>query len=189
MGQKVGKAHFLPASKPFLNLRKHSVELLWESFNDVADGFGLSRDEFVEIMMVLENAMQRKRSELVEMSNELFDNLDTDKNDLVDALEFLATVALVSAMDIHEKVLFTFSAYDFDESDALTIDEMTLALKSTVTGVAKLSGLEPPLESEVERFSEEARGRPHRRKSPAPPQSPAAPRRDHPWGGWRAPVS
>lgn len=156
MGQKIGRALFVENAYRFLNLRKHCIELLWESFNDVADGFGLSRDEFVEIVTVLENEMLIGRAELVDISNQLFDTLDTDENELVDALEFLTTMAMVSGLQMHEKVLFVFSAYDFDESDALTIDEMTLAFKSTVTGLCKLSGEEPPLEVEMERFSEEA---------------------------------
>jgi len=105
---------------------------------------------------VLEKPLRRKRTEMKDLSNLLFDLLDTDKNELVDALEFLTSMALVSGMDVTEKVRFVFMCYDFAENDGLTIDEMTLALKSAVTGVAKLSGDEPPLEVDVERFSEEA---------------------------------
>ena len=38
-----------------------------------------------------------------DLSNLLFDLLDTDKNELVDALEFLTSMALVSGMDVTEK--------------------------------------------------------------------------------------
>eukprot|EP00940_MAST-03C_sp_MAST-3C-sp2_P003191 g3191.t1 len=153
---QLGKRNIVPNARPFINLRKKSVELLWESFNDIADGFGLTRNEFVEICQILEKALRRKRSEMKDLSNLLFDELDTDKNELVDALEFLSTVALVSGMEIRDKIYFAFMCYDFDESDALTIDEMTLALKSAVTGLAKFSKDDPPLEVEIERFSEEA---------------------------------
>jgi hypothetical protein len=54
MGQKIGKAAFEPATKPFINLRKAALFKLWEAFNDVADGFGLTRTEFKEIMQCLE---------------------------------------------------------------------------------------------------------------------------------------
>ena len=53
------------------------------------------------------------------------------------------TLAVCSSMDIPDKVSYTFGCYDFDESDALTIDEMTLALKSTVTGLCKISQVRP----------------------------------------------
>ena len=87
-------------------MRKKSIELLWESFNDIADGFGLTRDEFVEICQVLEKPLRRKRTEMKDLSNLLFDLLDTDKNELVDALEFLTSMALVSGMDVTEKIRF-----------------------------------------------------------------------------------
>ena len=41
-----------------------------------------------------------------DLSNLLFDLLDTDKNELVDALEFLTSMALVSGMDVTEKIRF-----------------------------------------------------------------------------------
>jgi Ca2+-binding EF-hand superfamily protein len=46
-----------------------------------------------------------------------------------------------------------FNIYDFDESGELTVDEMTLALRSCISGLAKLSGSQPPLESELEKIA------------------------------------
>ncbi|CAE7724315.1 Eml6, partial [Symbiodinium sp. KB8] len=43
--------------------------------------------------------------------------------------------------------------YDLDESGALTVDEVTLALKGALSGVAKLAGEEPPLESALDATS------------------------------------
>ena len=43
--------------------------------------------------------------------------------------------------------------YDLDESGALTVDEVTLALKGALSGVAKLAGEEPPLESALDAMS------------------------------------
>ena len=44
----------------------------------------------------------------------------------------------------------TFRCYDFDESNELTVDEMTLSLKSTLAGLAKLTGQEAPDDLELE---------------------------------------
>jgi hypothetical protein len=44
----------------------------------------------------------------------------------------------------------TFRCYDFDESNELTVDEMTLSLKSTLTGLAKLTGQDVPDDLELE---------------------------------------
>ncbi|RHY25309.1 hypothetical protein DYB32_008392 [Aphanomyces invadans] len=69
----------------------------------------------------------------------LFDAMDTDENGLVDALEFLGALALLSAMTIPQKITFVYNCYDFNESGEITIDELTLAMKSTLTGLCKLS--------------------------------------------------
>ena len=51
----------------------------------------------------------------------------------------------------------TFRCYDFDESGALTVDEMTLSLKSTLTGCAKLTGIkQPPDTLELEEIAQQA---------------------------------
>lgn len=45
---------------------------------------------------------------------------------------------------------YIFGIYDFDESGVLSVDETILALRSTISGLCKLYGLDPPLESELE---------------------------------------
>lgn len=42
--------------------------------------------------------------------------------------------------------------YDFDESQLLTLDEMVLAFRSTLSGLSKLSKIDPPTEAEVEQI-------------------------------------
>lgn len=63
------------------------------------------------------------RNKLNEKAAALFRLLDTDTNDLVDALEFLAAVALLSGMPTRDKLEFILNAYDFDGSQELSIDE------------------------------------------------------------------
>lgn len=46
MGQKIGKALFVDDAKVFLNMRAAMLQQLWEAFNDIADGFGLTVAEF-----------------------------------------------------------------------------------------------------------------------------------------------
>lgn len=45
---------------------------------------------------------------------------------------------------------YVFGIFDFDESGVLSVDETILALRSTISGLCKLSGVDPPLESELE---------------------------------------
>lgn len=65
----------------------------------------------------------------------------------------MSALAVVSGMSMIEKIKFIFGIYDFDESGHLTVDEMILALRSTVSGLCKLSDMDMPLESEIERVA------------------------------------
>ena len=48
---------------------------------------------------------------------------------------------------------FPAQVFDFDESGLLTVDEMILALRSTISGLCKLSGIDMPPETEIERIA------------------------------------
>ena len=50
MGQTIGRAPLPPGSTRFLNLPRSCIYDLWEAFNDVAEGFGLTVEEFQEII-------------------------------------------------------------------------------------------------------------------------------------------
>ncbi|KAG7390617.1 hypothetical protein PHYBOEH_006957 [Phytophthora boehmeriae] len=139
MGQLQGKATYLKATTPFLNASERDVNKLWEGFNDVAEGFGLNQDEMVEICRSMQSTLEiHARNEMDQLSAGLFTALDTDENGLVDALEFLGTMAMMSAMPIPQKLTFVYNCYDFNETGQLSLDELTLALKSTLTGLCKL---------------------------------------------------
>jgi len=49
-----------------------------------------------------------------------------------------------------DKLEFILNAYDFDGSQELSIDEVTLAMKSTLTGLCKMSRERMPREEELE---------------------------------------
>ncbi|TYZ67125.1 hypothetical protein PybrP1_010016, partial [[Pythium] brassicae (nom. inval.)] len=94
MGQKHGKAALVAAATPFVNASEKYVNKLWETFNDVAEGFGLSQDEASEVCRALQPALEiHAKAEMDQLTAALFAALDTDENGLVDALEFLGTVA------------------------------------------------------------------------------------------------
>ena len=158
MGLTVGRAVFQEGALPFVNLQRNAVYDLWESFNDVAEGFGINMEEFKEICSVLQAPLGNMRKPALERLCETMfeDILDSDNNGLIDALETLAAFALVSGISTEEKILHIFNLFDFDESCEITIDEMTLLLKSTVTGGCKLSKVAPPDERSLELLSQEA---------------------------------
>ncbi|KAF1779681.1 EF-Hand 1, calcium-binding site [Phytophthora cactorum] len=161
MGQLQGKATYLKCTTSFLNASERDVNKLWESFNDVAEGFGLSQDELVEICRSMQQTLEiHARSEMDQLSAALFAALDTDEvmeNGLVDALEFLGTMAMMSAMPIPQKVTFVYNCYDFNETGQLSLDELTLAFKSTLTGLCKLCvSLSCPTELVLEDLAQHA---------------------------------
>lgn len=56
-----------------------SIEALWEAFNDLADGFGVSLYEFKEIMAELTQELGYNRVKIDEKATALFGVLDQDK--------------------------------------------------------------------------------------------------------------
>jgi WD40 repeat protein/Ca2+-binding EF-hand superfamily protein len=157
MGQQVGKVELVDEAKPFSNLSTEAIQDCWDKFNEVAEGFGISINVFKAVTSVLVHEIaEGDEDQLNDYAEACFKGLDTDENDLIDALEFLATFALISAMNLDDKIKFMFDCYDFDESGMLTIDEMTLSLKSTITGLAKLAGVESPSEQDLEFISQSA---------------------------------
>ena len=107
MGQVLGRATYSEDALPFVNLQKNAVYDLWESFNDVAEGFGVNLEEFKEICSVLQAPWGNMRKPALERLCESFFErvLDTDKNGLVDALEALAAITVVAGLSKTEKLL------------------------------------------------------------------------------------
>ncbi|GLE04676.1 hypothetical protein PINS_up013655 [Pythium insidiosum] len=99
MGQCHGKATYIKAAAPFLNgtmrcapcivgrsrcgwlaASEKDVNRLWESFNDVAEGFGLNQDELSEICRTLMPTLEiHARVDMDQLSAALFTALDTDE--------------------------------------------------------------------------------------------------------------
>ena len=83
---------------------------LWEAFNDIAEGFGLTIEEFQEI---LKSALMEYLSLTEKLLNidadQVFRTFDDDENNLVDSLEFLSSFALLSGMTPEEKIRFIFA--------------------------------------------------------------------------------
>ncbi len=53
--------------------------MLWRVFNDIADGFGISKEEMEEICVDLKDEINVSRLAIIEKAGALFDILDTDK--------------------------------------------------------------------------------------------------------------
>lgn len=56
------------------------VNKLWETFNDVAEGFGLNQDEASEVCRALQPALEiHAKAEMDQLTAALFTALDTDE--------------------------------------------------------------------------------------------------------------
>ena len=121
-------------------------------FNDIADGFGISVDELTEIVADLKDELNISRLAIIEKSVALFEVLDTDRNGLIDALELTSTLAALSGMRLLEIIEFILTSYDFDGTSALSVDEVTLALKSVSTGLCKVCAAKSPREELIEQL-------------------------------------
>ena len=57
---------------------RRAVTLVWRCFNEVADGFGISREELEELLADLKDELNVSRLAMVEKGGALFAILDTD---------------------------------------------------------------------------------------------------------------
>lgn len=125
----------------------------------VAEGFGLTVDEFLEILRVcLKDYLEYSEKKLDQIGKAVFTTLDDDANDLIDALEFLSAFAIMSGMTPNEKIKYVFGIFDFDESGLLSVDEMILCLRTAISGLCKLSAIDAPLETDIEHIAIQAFG-------------------------------
>tara|TARA_B100000482_G_scaffold51867_2_gene34843 strand:+ start:1631 stop:2200 length:570 start_codon:yes stop_codon:yes gene_type:complete len=146
----VGKARYHAKARAFVNLSAGAIEAVWESFNDVADGFGISLGEMQLICQELTSELEIGRPLLDKQVEALFIRMDSDENALVDAIEFVSTLAVTSGMSAHDKLEFVFTCFDFDGAGQLSVDEITLAFRCTLMGLCKLTGQICPCEEELE---------------------------------------
>jgi len=104
MGQQIGKACFEEDAVPFLNLPGPAVHAVWSQFNLSAESWGLQIVSFLETTAPLGAFLGLEPAAMQERAEKLFELLDTDGNGIVDALEFLATLAMLSALEPADKV-------------------------------------------------------------------------------------
>lgn len=81
--------------KFFVNLPKEAIMSVWLSYNLLGEGWSLTTDQF--LAMFNESPYLKEKFQFSDdRLRELFDTFDTDRNGLIDALEFLITLGLLS---------------------------------------------------------------------------------------------
>lgn len=67
----------------FANLPHKAIASLWQNFNDYADGFGITKSEFIEICADLREDLSCSAVAMKTLSEALFNAIDTDHNNLI----------------------------------------------------------------------------------------------------------
>lgn len=148
MGNTLGKANIKDEALPFINLPGSLIYDLRQNVYEVAEGLGLTLEEFKKIIrLCLQEFLSIPDANIDECSEALFrifnDNSGSspDKGkhpSLVDSFEVIGTLCLASGMELDEKINFLFSLFDFNETEDLNVNEMTLALRTIVGGASKI---------------------------------------------------
>jgi len=139
MGQFIGKAEYHSSAKPFLNLSKPDLSILWTAFHDIVDGFALSLPEFQQICLELMDASNDSSRDWMVVCETFFKLIDTDKNGLIDAIEFFCCISIPSGLSDRDKLKFIYQCFDFEGIGSITMDEMEIASRSTIIGLKKIT--------------------------------------------------
>ena len=100
----MGQAYGIPLADSsilsFTNLPKEALQSIWTSYNLLGEGWGLEMPDFKAIF---QNAPQLMAMGFTDAQLEaMFIAFDTDDNGIVDALETVAVLALVSGEFLHD---------------------------------------------------------------------------------------
>jgi Ca2+-binding EF-hand superfamily protein len=110
MGQVSSNPTPHPDVANFVNLSKEGVLNLWLSYNLLGEGWSLNSEQFIALFME-SSYLRQKYNFSDDQLRALFETFDTDQNGLIDALEFLITVALLSGKSFP---FFSNNSFDMD---------------------------------------------------------------------------
>jgi Ca2+-binding EF-hand superfamily protein len=129
--------------------RSPQFESMWRRFNDAGLSFALDIDKLGTVLATPGGIEPRSGpvnggstrvtgSSVEDPLLKLFPLFDTDHNGLIDAFEFMSTLAICSRMDRRATLTFICSLYDFNQNAMYTVDEITIMMRTVVYGVAKI---------------------------------------------------
>ncbi len=149
MGQIIGKFNICEEAQPFVNLPGENVKELIEAFNLISENFMISLQEAQEIFLVSLRECHRRQCDdtfqtRVKKFFTLFVDDETKNVHVVDSFEFLAALIISSDMNVKDKIRRIVALYDFNGKDLFTINEITLSMRSAVSGMCRMAKLERP---------------------------------------------
>jgi hypothetical protein len=109
MGQVTSNPLPSPAITDFINLPKEAILSLWLSYNLLGEGWGLGKEQFLSLFEEAEY-IRKNYNFSEEKLTALFNSFDTDQNGLIDALEAIVAIGLLSGIVVSYRIL-SFSHY------------------------------------------------------------------------------
>eukprot|EP00742_Colponemidia_sp_Colp-10_P006323 GILJ01006777.1.p1 GENE.GILJ01006777.1~~GILJ01006777.1.p1 ORF type:complete len:2262 (-),score=409.36 GILJ01006777.1:195-6980(-) len=149
MGQEQSSNGAAPAYnetvEQFSGFTPDQVNQLKARFEKYSGSFGVDRKKFAQIF-----AMDQITA------NRVFDLFDNDGNGKVDCYEFICGIAMICQGSVTDKIKILFNMYDFDKSNSISQDEMTILLRTALSSLAKMSDSKEPTDREIEIQTEQA---------------------------------
>ena len=78
-----------------------------------------------------------------------------DGNGSIDSYEFVCALSLMSHATLDEKIQLIFNLYDFDRSNSISKDELTVLMANTMASLKSMEGKPAPTINEIEAKTEE----------------------------------
>ena len=83
------------------------------------------------------------------------DMFDMDGNGSIDSYEFVCALSLMSHATMDEKAELIFNLYDFDRSQSISKDELTVLMANTIASLKSMEGKPAPTINEIEQKTNE----------------------------------
>ena len=80
---------------------------------------------------------------------------DMDGNGSIDSYEFVCALSLMSHANLDEKAELIFNLYDFDRSQSISKDELTVLMANVMASLSSMEGKPAPTINEIEQKTNE----------------------------------
>jgi len=128
-----------PEFKKFTNFHPGYVYKLKQRFELAKDAFTLTKED-------LKKLFHAKDEEI----DVIFEHFDQDGDEVIDQFEFITGLAFLSHGSLEEKAELVFNMYDFDKSQYISRDELTILMTNSLCALRSLEQQKPPEQAEIE---------------------------------------
>jgi Ca2+-binding EF-hand superfamily protein len=85
----------------------------------------------------------------------LMEMFDMDGNGSIDSYEFVCALSLMSHANLDDKAELIFNLYDFDRSQSISKDELTVLMANVMASLKSMEGKKPPTIQEIEQKTDD----------------------------------